>query len=355
MAKPKICIISLTPVTDEPRVLRQASALYQDGWDITVAGYSGRQAPPPFWRFIPVQHVKPIEDFAFEPLLSELKHRLARWSEQAAEDYYWRLAGYDGIYEHIAVVEGMKCDLAVAHDYFTAPIAARLAGRNGGKYAIDCHEYAREQYVHDPKWVRREQPWIDQLQARFLPKAAVVTTICDGIADLLTHDYKLARRPVVTRSASAYRESTFKPTGDKIEVLYHGNIFPTRGLEPTIISVSRWRSEFRFVIRGPGEKDYIDQLRALAAEHGVSDRVAFDPPILFNDLVPIANRSDVGLFVQEDCSAQKQFTLPNKFFEYVMAGLTLCVSDLPEMANLVRQYNMGITVSQPETNWTELQ
>ena len=45
-----------------------------------------------------------------------------------------------------------------------------------------------------------------------------------------------------------------------------------------------------------------------------------------------------------DISLQKKYTLPNKFFEYVMAGLALCVSDLPEMARIVRGYDLGLLV-----------
>lgn len=44
-------------------------------------------------------------------------------------------------------------------------------------------------------------------------------------------------------------------------------------------------------------------------------------------------------------SRHNEFALPNKFFEYVRAGLALCVSDLPEMARLVRQYAIGATIS----------
>jgi hypothetical protein len=45
--------------------------------------------------------------------------------------------------------------------------------------------------------------------------------------------------------------------------------------------------------------------------------------------------------VLENYSPQREFTLPNKFFEYIMAGLALCVSNLPEMAKIMRQYDLG--------------
>ena len=54
-------------------------------------------------------------------------------------------------------------------------------------------------------------------------------------------------------------------------------------------------------------------------------------------LVREASAYDVGLFALPGNSRHNEFALPNKFFEYVMAGLALCVSDLPEMARLVRQ------------------
>jgi hypothetical protein len=35
-------------------------------------------------------------------------------------------------------------------------------------------------------------------------------------------------------------------------------------------------------------------------------------------------------------------------FEYVMAGLALCTTDLPEMARLIREYDLGVTIAAVE-------
>jgi glycosyltransferase involved in cell wall biosynthesis len=338
-----VCIISLTPVTDEPRVLRQSKALADCGWNVIVAGFKGRQAPPQHWRHIEVDQVYETHRLG-RSIELDIKRRSSPFSGAFAEDYYWGYAGYDGIFEHLATIENIRCDLAVAHDYFTAPIAARLAALSGGKFTVDCHEFSYEQYMHDKTWVRRERAWVHAMEKRFLPKAAVVTTVCDGIADALQKTYALPVRPTVVRSTAFHHDLPFRPTGETIEVLYHGIVSPMRGLEQTIASVKLWRPEFRFVVRGPGPDDYVAQLKALAAEHGVSDRVRIDPPVPFNAMVPRANQSDVGFFVQEDISLQKRFTLPNKFFEYVQARLALVVADLPEMARLTREHGLGLLV-----------
>jgi glycosyltransferase involved in cell wall biosynthesis len=338
-----VCIISLTPVTDEPRVLRQSKALADAGWTVVVAGFRGRQAPPPHWRYIEVEHVYEARRLV-ENLKLDWKRRLSPYSGQFAEDYYWSQAGYDGIFEHIATIENVRCDLAIAHDYFTAPIAAKLAALSGGVYSVDCHEFSFEQYMHDPKWIKRERPWVHAMEKRFLPGASVVTTVCDGIADALQTTYQLPKRPTVVRSTAFYHDLPYRPVGEKIEVLYHGIVSPMRGLEQTIESVKLWNPEYHFVIRGPGPDDYIASLNALADQHGVAGRVRIDPPVAFNEMVPRANEADIGFFVQPDISRQKRFTLPNKFFEYVQARLALCVADLPEMARLVKEHDLGILV-----------
>jgi glycosyltransferase involved in cell wall biosynthesis len=171
-----------------------------------------------------------------------------------------------------------------------------------------------------------------------------VSTVCDGIADLLQRDYRLKMRPAVVRSIPQYRAIPFRPAGETVNILYHGLLVPTRGLETAIESVRHWRPEFRFQIRGVGDEAYIRSLKLLAEWHGVTGRVDILPPVPFVDLVPSAAAADIGYVVLDNYSPQRTFTLPNKFFEYVMAGLAVLASDLPEMAKLTRRYGFGILV-----------
>jgi glycosyltransferase involved in cell wall biosynthesis len=100
------------------------------------------------------------------------------------------------------------------------------------------------------------------------------------------------------------------------------------------------------VLRGYSDPEYVKELWQIARDNGVEDRLIIEPPVPFNQIIPIANLADVGYFVHQDNSPQRRFTLPNKFFEYIMAGLALCVSDLPEMAKIVRAHRLGLLVSE---------
>jgi len=339
---PRACILSMTPVNDEPRVNRQAHALHEDGFEITVAGYLGRSPKPRYWTLIELEPVRTSEWGS--PRVRDLCCHL---SVAAAVAYYARQPGAHYVNSRLGAVH---CDLVVANDYFTILPAAWLAERCDAPFVVDCHEYATEQYSLMDDWRKRlhwtlfDRPLIRGLQRAYLPRAAAVSTVCEGIAALLQRDYGLSEMPAVVRSMPAYSSQPYRPCGERIRVLYHGLLSPTRGLESAIASVASWRPEFELVIRGPGPAGYVAALREQVRRHGVEQRVSIEDPVLYTEMIPQANRADVGYVVLENYSPQRTFSLPNKFFEYIMAGLALCVSALPEMARIVRAHDLGVLV-----------
>ena len=335
----KVCILSLTEVFDEPRVFRQAHTFEKEGWRVKLVAFRGRSKPPDTYSFLELE--KP--SVAVTARRSKLLF-LSRFFPSIAEGHFWKHPCNQYIWERL---KDVQCDLVIAHDYFTAPIAARLAEKCGAQFAIDCHEYARGQYRYlslrdNLIWKIFDRPYIDALQRKYLKRADAVTTVCDGIADLLQKDYSLKIRPTVVRSVPLYQEMPFRPCGEIINVLYHGLVVPTRGMESAIISVKDWRSEFHLTIRGVGNRDYFEELKQLARKHDVGDRVHFPPPVPFSEMIPKAAGADIGYMVLDNYSPQRTFTLPNKFFEYIMSGLALCVSDLPEMSKIVKKFDLGV-------------
>ncbi len=228
------------------------------------------------------------------------------------------------------------------------PLAARLAREKGGIYGYDTHEFAAEEYGDKRKWRFWHRPMVCALERAFIGDAAVVSAVSPGIAERLGTLYELPRASMVIRNTPAYEEFPFRPTGERVGVLYHGLITPGRGFEATIDSVAAWRPEFDLTIRGPGEPSYLEALQQRIEQLGLLGRVRLVPPVPTTALVREAAAFDIGLFALPGSSLQFEFALPNKFFEYVMAGLAVCVTDLPEMSRLVKQYDLGVTIREVE-------
>jgi glycosyltransferase involved in cell wall biosynthesis len=423
----RVCIVSQTYLTQEPRVLRQIDTFRKRGWRISVTGYPGFLPVPDDWDLHdmtdppPVvteiqEHVggparAPAEDpvtQALRPPVSTLPAfltgRPSNFPEKVASLIFWRaiaplrawmverrdtvgqeepepaastvtclvasllerpepraidFAEATSIFyrepKHVhfrdVMVPGFPpADLVIAHDYNVLPLADELARRWGAPIVMDIHEYAAEQYAFPAGTPERRyfdhvtRPMIDAFHRHYFAKIRAATCVSVGIADQVAQDYALPTTPTVVRSTPFYSEQPFRPAGATIEVMYHGIVDAMRHLEVGVRSLALWRPEFRFTIRGPGPESYIVGLRDLALELGVADRLSIEPAVPFNDLIPTANKADIGYLAFMNFSRQRQFASPNKFFEYVMAGLALAVMDVPELAPVITANGNGAII-----------
>ncbi|WOF73270.1 glycosyltransferase [Parvibaculaceae bacterium PLY_AMNH_Bact1] len=262
---------------------------------------------------------------------------------------YWKvLPQSENIYS-LAAKE--PADVWLANDWYVIPVAARLAREHGGIVGYDTHEFALNEYSHNLAWKFLKRPFVSRIEKSLIQTAPVCSTVSQGIADALQGVYDLNECPLVVRNVPNYQQVQPAERSGRLRVLYHGIVAPGRGLEACIDSVLNWREEFTLTIRGPAKDPYHKALVARIEGLGLSDRVRMVPPVPMTDLVNEAAAFDIGLFALPDHSMHNHFALPNKIFEYIMAGLAVCVSDLPEMENIVDTYGVGTTFHgmEPET------
>lgn len=356
-------IISYTEVAREPRVIRQAQALIEKGWRVVVFGLGGEDRIPSDWDFVNlngsqnpdfIDHLR-LNWLRLQRVIGALFVRfgvLDTVKQWGAKIHQRAVPSFsitrEVVMKRLAFTLGHLPDLVLPHDYFIAEVALTVAKQTKAAVVVDCHEYAMGQFVQDRHWQAWHQPIVKILQDRLFTRVDGITTVCQPIADLIKIDHS-TRCPIqVVRSVPFYEPQPFKPTGETIKILYHGEIFPTRALHIAVGSMRFWRPEFRLVLRGYGPSAYVSYLQELAEKVGVLGRLEIQAPVPFNQIVTAANDADVGYFVHSDNSPQRRYVLPNKFFEYTMAGLALVVSDLPEMSRIVNQYHHGKLVQNCE-------
>ncbi len=350
-------LISFSAATDEPRLVRKIETLLHAGWRVVVCGYKGRSPMPVEWNFVSLANQSAISPWTAHRMewqrrigtrLARLDLPSAALKGIASHLVYSGLPNWHRDHQEILRIAAenpdLKPDLVIAHNHYTCPPAWDLSKRYGAPFLIDSQEYMLGVLQDSPHWVREQRPFIKATQDVYFARADQVFTVSQGIADQITAEQRLKRPVKVMRNIPLHARHPFRPVSGTRKLLYHGLIDPARDLEIAVRAAALWTSDTKLIIRGPSEGNTASQLAALAAELGVSHKVTLEPAVPFVEMLARANDADIGYFVYRDGSPQRRFVLPNKLFEYQMAGLALMISDLPEMAALARQFGTGVIV-----------
>ena len=71
-----------------------------------------------------------------------------------------------------------------------------------------------------------------------------------------------------------------------------------------------------------------------------------------HEVVNVTSSADIGMCLIEKGSLSAYYALPNKYFEYVFAGIPVIVSDFPEMGPITRKLQLGWPIN--PSNITEI-
>lgn len=127
--------------------------------------------------------------------------------------------------------------------------------------------------------------------------------------------------------------------------LYQGGLQPDRQLDRLIHAAPFLERDIVIVMIGSSIGETQAQLEALIASEGVADRVKIIPPVPYEELLDWTSSADIGLIIYSpDYSLNVQMCLPNKLFEFLMAGLPVLASRLEAVTDIIRTYNVGQVV-----------
>jgi glycosyltransferase involved in cell wall biosynthesis len=342
---------------DDSRVIRLVRALIDAGWGVVMFGFDGRSQQPEDWTYIrlpssdgfrgvPRQILRLARGTGWLLTVICWPKTLRRWT---ALVYHWCDPEWLHIRKSLLRVAhnnpDLKPDLVIANASFTRDLGHSLAPSFSAKFIVDFNEYPVEQRARDPKWTRWTRRCVAAIQAHCLAQADLVTTVSSGISELLNADHKLRRPALVVRSVPIKQPLPFRPTGERIKVLYDGVLWHPRQLHTAIQSMPMWRAEFDLILRGDGDPAYIAELRRIVKRHGLDHRVFFECAAASDNIIPLTSQADIGYLSYASFSRESEYALPGSFLEYLTAGLALCVIDLIEIGRLVRQYGLGKLIS----------
>jgi len=228
-------------------------------------------------------------------------------------------------------------DVVHANDLDTLPAGWLLARRAGARLVYDAHELYSEFDVPAPRIARR---LILLLEGALARRADAVVTVSDGIAGELRSRLRLRHDPLVVLNAPprADLEPT-SPAPGALRVVYQGGLGPGRRLEDLLGAAEAEGVELTIRIRMADP----DELRAAIAAWGLADRVRVADPVPPEQVLEALAGFDVGLIFDRPGTRNSALSTPNKFFEYLMAGLAVVAPHLETLGPLIVEEGIGVT------------
>jgi glycosyltransferase involved in cell wall biosynthesis len=232
--------------------------------------------------------------------------------------------------------------------YMGIPVALDLAHVHKAVAIYD----ARDIYLDARNLARMKGParWLIAHGERgWARRSGRVVTVNKGYAAVMASRWGV--EPLVVMNCS-YRFSPPEPRerrfhdaldlpADRRVVLYHGGLFPNRGIEQLMDAI-KGIDNATLVLMGYGVLE--SELRERATSVDLLERVRFLPAVAPDDLHPWIACADVVAMPIQASSLNHRLTTPNKLFEAMATGVPVVASDLPGMAAIVRETGCGVLV-----------
>ncbi len=318
----KEAIISVVSdlVTDQ-RVHRVASTLHTHGLKVTLVGRQMKKSLP-------------LETRAYRTV------RFRLWWEKGILFYaVYNIRLFFYLLFH-------KTDVLVSNDLDTLPANFLIANIKRVELYYDSHEY----FTGVPELVNRKfiQKIWSMMEGFIFPRLKHVYTVNESIASLYQTKYKINVEVVRNVPHSSDQHLSLKSKkelglpSDKKIILYQGaGINVHRGAEEALEAMLYLHDAVLLFI---GSGDVIGQLKDRCDVLNLSDKVFFIHKMPMHELKTYTRLADIGLTLDKDTNINYRYSLPNKLFDYIHAGIPVLASSLVEVKKIIEQYQIGMTV-----------
>ena len=235
-----------------------------------------------------------------------------------------------------------EADVWHTHDLNTLWVGARCKALRPGTVLIyDSHELATQR----SRMGRLSRMWAGWNERRGLRAIDALIMTTRSRAQYMVDRYGLPF-PTLIRNVSELIEieegwdlhEALGIAPERKILLYQGSIQEHRGIEESIEAVTMLDGCVLVII---GYGYHRPALEATVRERGLTDVVKFFGPIANDQLLYYTASAAVGLCCIKGNSLSYRWSLPNKLFEYMMAGIPIVASDYEEMGRVVRDEGVG--------------
>ena len=308
-----ICTVT-NDLNFDQRMIRICSSLTDAGYDVTLVGWVIGEKTP--------LQKKKYKQKRFHLFFNKGK---LGYFEYNFRLFWWLL------FKKVDILNAIDVDSLLAN-YMVKVIRRK-------PLVFDAHEY----YVELPELVARPRTrmiW-KALADYCIPRIQYNYTVCQSLADIFKDIYR--------RDFEVIRNVPFRQSGNnfvtkndnKKIILYQGWLNLGRGLPEMIHAMEFIDAEFWVA----GDGDITNELITLVNELKLENKVKFLGKLDPSDLKSITEQAYIGINLLENLGLNNYYSLANKTFDYIQAGIPALHMDFPEYRVINDEFNIGILLS----------
>jgi glycosyltransferase involved in cell wall biosynthesis len=237
-----------------------------------------------------------------------------------------------------------RLDLLCAIDLDTILPVLFISVIRGKLRVYDAHEYFTEQKeVYERQTIFRIWSLIEKWS---VPKFRLGYTVNQHLADLYYQKYQVEYQVIRNISFSYSLKNIDNEQINKF-VLYQGAVNHGRCFEQLIPAMKI--IDIPLVIAGEG--NFLEETKDMVRRYDVANKVQFKGRLAPLELRELTQRAYIGLTLFEAKGANQYYSLANRFFDYMMAGIPQVCVNYPEYAQINDQYQFAYLIpdTKPET------
>jgi hypothetical protein len=324
-------IIVYSDLKHDARVSRQIGFLSKD-FNVTAAAFGDNAKPG--HTFIDMRPAK---------LTRSGKIKMAFWSVIGKHSNFWRT--FHPFNEVIGQLRKKTWDLIIANDVDTLPAAFYIKGESGAKVILDAHEYAPRQFENLLWWRLIFQPAVLWVCNNFLPKINLMFTVGRGVADEYKKNFGIDS-VIITNAPPFQGQNPSAIEEGKIRLVHHGIANASRRpdlmFEMMKLLDERFSLDLYLLTSSYASTGTIRYIQALKEKFSEDKRIRIHDPLPQEKIVPTLNQYDMGVFLLPPINFNYANALPNKFFDFIQAGLAVAIGPSPEMASYLATFRNGV-------------
>lgn len=281
----------------------------------------------------------------FEQLSEKVSlYRIKLLTRKLPKSLFFQVFKYiEFFFKTLFFISKAKAEVVNVHALSLLPIGvvSKLIFKNSLVY--DAHELETE--VVGLFGVRKK---ISKFFERILIKYTdMIIVVSESIADWYLNEYSI-QRPLVVLNAPNKRElkinNHFRDElgirNDQKILLYQGGLYSGRGVN-FILDAFQARLNDDLVIVFMGKGELMSKIKKVSEQ---KNNIFFYPAVSPDVVLEYTASADIGIHLIQNNCLNHNYCMPNKLFEYAMAGLPILVSNVKDMSELVVKSNMGLMV-----------